>query len=38
MKHLPLIVAVSALVLALWALVDAQIALGRLEEFGLRPP
>ena len=37
MKHLPLIVAVIALVLAIWALVDAHTALSRIEEFGLRP-
>jgi hypothetical protein len=34
---LPLILSVVALVIAIWALVDASIALGRIEEFGLRP-
>ena len=37
MKHLPLIVAVIALVVALFALFDAHTALSRMEEFGLRP-
>jgi hypothetical protein len=37
MKNLPLIIAVVALALAVWALVDAHTALSRLEEFGLRP-
>ena len=36
-KNLPLILAVVALVIAIWALVDAHTALSRLEEFGLRP-
>ena len=37
MKQLPLIVGLVALVLSVWALLDAHEALGRLEEFGLRP-
>ena len=37
MKNLPILLALIALVLAVWALVDAHTALSRLEEFGLRP-
>lgn len=37
MKNLPLILSVVALVIAIWALVNANTALTRLEEFGLRP-
>jgi len=37
MKHLPLIIAVIALVVAIVAWDDAHTALKRIEEFGLRP-
>lgn len=37
MKQLPLIVGLVALVLSVWALLDAHEALSRLEESGLRP-
>jgi hypothetical protein len=37
MKNLPLIISVVALVIAIWALLNANTALTRLEEFGLRP-
>jgi hypothetical protein len=36
-KNLPLILAVVALVIAVWALVDANTALTRIEAFGLHP-
>jgi hypothetical protein len=37
MKHVPLIVAVIALVVALFAWNEAHTALQRIEDFGLRP-
>ena len=37
MKHLPLIVAVIALVVAIFAWDEAHTALKRIEDFGLRP-
>jgi len=37
MKNLPFILAVVPLVIAVWALVDAQTTLSRMEEFGLGP-
>jgi hypothetical protein len=37
MKHLPLIIAVIALVVALFAWGEARTALKRIEDFGLRP-
>jgi len=37
MKHLPLIIAVIALVVALFAWDEAHTALKRIEDFGLRP-
>ena len=37
MKHLPLIIAVVALVVALFAWDEAHTALKRIEDFGLRP-
>jgi len=37
MKQLTLIIAVVALVIGIWALVDAHTALSRIEQFGLVP-
>lgn len=37
MKHLPLIIAVIALVVALFAWNDAHTARQRIEDFGLKP-
>jgi len=37
MKHLPLIVAIIALVVGLFAWEEAHRALKRIEDFGLRP-